>query len=76
MGYANHYMPESSAKRPRWWPVYWIGILAAVLVAMTWLGASDSSERIRQEKVVMTAAVLVLASFLLLLWGGFFSRLP
>ena len=76
MGYANSYMAESSAEGPRWWPVYLIGILAVVLVTMTWLGASDSSERIRQEKVVMTASVLLLASFLLLLWGAFFSRLP
>ena len=75
MGYAAPYMSESSS-RPRWWPVYLIGILAVVLVTMTWLGASDSSERIRQEKVVMTAGVLLLASLLLLLWGVFFSRLP
>ena len=75
MGYAAPYMPESSS-RPRWWPVYLIGILAVVLVTMTWLGASDSSERIRQEKVVMTAGVLLLASLLLLFWGVLFSRLP
>ena len=44
MGYANHYMPESSAKRPRWWPVYLIGILAAVLVAgLLYLGVGPGA---------------------------------
>ncbi len=76
MGYANPYMPEPRAEGPRWWPVYLIGILAFVLVAVTWMGATDSSERIRQDKVIMTAVVLLLASLLLLLWGVFFSRLP
>ena len=60
----------------RLWPVLAIGVLVVVLLGLTWLGSADSSEQIRQEKVMQTAVILVLASLVSLLWAAFFSGLP
>ena len=60
----------------RLWPVLATGAVVVVLLALTWLGSADSSEQIRQDKVMLTAVILVLASLVLLVWVAFFSRLP
>ena len=60
----------------RLWPVLATGAVVVVLLALTWLGSADSSEQIRQDKVMLTAVILVLASLVLLVWAAFFSRLP
>ena len=60
----------------RLWPVLATGAVVVVLLALTWLGSADSSEQIRQDKVMLTAVILVLASLVLLVWAAFFSRSP
>ncbi len=60
----------------RLWPAILICLLVAVLLGVTWLGADDSSVRIRQSKVASSAGILAAGTFLLLLWAGLFSGLP
>lgn len=54
----------------RFWPVIAIGVSVVVLLALTWLSSADSSEQIRQDKVILTAAILLLASVILLVWAA------
>jgi len=60
----------------RLWPLLLVGAAVAVSMALTWVGATDSSEQIRQEKVMATILTCVLASMLVLVWAGLFSGLP
>ena len=64
------------SRLPRFLPPLIIGVLVVGLVAFTWIGASDSSEQIRQSKVLQTAGILGVGALLLLLWVGLFSPLP
>jgi len=49
--------------------------MTVLLLLLSWSGATDSSERIRQETVMQSAAIVVVATFLLILWVVLFSRL-
>lgn len=58
----------------RMWPVLATGVMVVVLLALTWLGSADSSEQIRQDKVMITAVIFVVASLVLLVWAAFFAH--
>lgn len=61
------------AARPvRWWPAAVIVGLAAMLLAVVWLGDAPS----RQARVVPTLKIIPLTFLLLLLWATLLSRLP
>ena len=64
------------SKRARIWPAIAIVAVLALILAFTWLWSSDSSEQIRQSKVLLSASVLALGAILLVLWAAMFSRLP
>jgi outer membrane protein assembly factor BamB len=62
----------SSAQRPiRWWPGLLIAVAAVGRVAWTWLDARLA----RQEQVMRTGGVILVAVGLLLVWVLFFSRM-
>ena len=77
-------MPESNQPQPpantaspalrpiRWWPVILILCLAVANLIAIWF----IRDLTRQDQIIRTITTALLALILLLLWCGFFSRLP
>lgn len=62
---------ERPQKSIRWWPLFIILSLAVLGIAVTWI--LDAGQR--QDKIMLTAAIVILAVFLGFLWLLCFSRL-
>jgi len=68
----NPKVNETLTPRPRWWPALVVVLLALVACVYVWIFGDATG---RQERVMKTGAVVILAGFLLGLWFVFFSRL-